>query len=89
MRRHDIGCVVADTAGRFPKAEVVTSDVVYVRLHGDTELYTSGYSPEALEAWAERCREWAREQDVYVYFDNDAKGFAPHDAVALSALLGL
>ncbi|NPC98301.1 DUF72 domain-containing protein [Nocardioides sp. zg-DK7169] len=89
MRRHGIGCVVADTAGRFPRAEVVTSDVVYVRLHGDTELYTSGYSPEALERWATRCREWAQEQDVYVYFDNDAKGFAPHDAMALSALLGL
>ncbi|MQW75374.1 DUF72 domain-containing protein [Nocardioides sp. dk4132] len=89
MRRHGIGCVVADTAGRFPQAEAVTSDVVYVRLHGDTELYTSGYSPEALQSWAARCREWAREQDVYVYFDNDAKGFAPHDAVALSALLEL
>jgi uncharacterized protein YecE (DUF72 family) len=22
-------------------------------------------------------------QDVFVYFDNDAKGYAPHDAMAL------
>ena len=41
MRRHDIGCVIADTAGRWPEADAVTSRDVYVRLHGDTELYAS------------------------------------------------
>lgn len=87
LRAHDVGCVVADTAGRWPQAEAVTSDVVYVRLHGDTELYTSGYSPAALDRWAERCRGWAEQADVYVYFDNDARGHAPHDAVALQERL--
>jgi uncharacterized protein YecE (DUF72 family) len=83
MRRHDIGCVIADTAGRWPEAEAVTNDVVYVRLHGDKELYTSGYTPAALDRWAAKCRAWAEEGDVYVYFDNDAKGYAPHDALGL------
>jgi uncharacterized protein YecE (DUF72 family) len=83
MRRHDISVVVADTAGRWPRPEVSTSDFMYVRLHGDVELYTSGYSAEALDRWAAKCLEWARDQDVYVYFDNDVKGYAPHDAVAL------
>lgn len=83
LRRHDIGCVIADTAGRWPEADVVTTDVVYVRLHGDRELYVSGYTPEALDRWAARCREWAQDADVYVYFDNDAKGHAPWDALAL------
>jgi uncharacterized protein YecE (DUF72 family) len=86
MRGHDIGCVVADSAGRWPMApldKAVTSDFVYVRLHGDTELYASGYGPDALDRWAERCLAWAEHRDVHVYFDNDAKGFAPHDALAL------
>jgi uncharacterized protein YecE (DUF72 family) len=84
MREHSVGCVVADTAGRWPKVLEVTSDFVYVRLHGDRELYASGYSPAALDEWADRCRAWAADGlDVYVYFDNDAKGHAPHDAVAL------
>jgi uncharacterized protein YecE (DUF72 family) len=83
LREHDIGCVVADTAGRWPMADAVTSDFVYVRLHGDTELYASGYGDKALEHWADRCRHWAGSGDVYVYFDNDAKGFAPYDAVSL------
>ncbi|MBI2243018.1 MAG: DUF72 domain-containing protein [Nocardioides sp.] len=86
LREHDVACVVADTAGRWPLAEAVTSDLVYVRLHGDQELYTSGYGDAALDTWAEKCRGWAARPDVtqvVVYFDNDAKGFAPHDALRL------
>ncbi len=84
LRAHDIAFVVADTAGRWPLVEEVTSDHVYVRLHGDKELYTSGYTPEALDRWAGKVKGWAEAgQDVYVYFDNDAKGYAPHDAMAL------
>ena len=88
LREHDVACVVADTAGRWPMAEAVTSDLVYVRLHGDTELYASGYSDEALDRWADKCRAWSERADVVVYFDNDAKGFAPHDAVRLRERLG-
>jgi uncharacterized protein YecE (DUF72 family) len=84
LRAHDIAYVVADTAGKFPLVEEVTSDHMYVRLHGDTELYVSGYSAAALDAWASKVRRWAEMgQDVYVYFDNDAKGYAPHDALGL------
>ena len=83
LREHDIACVVADTARRFPRTEQDTSDFRYVRLHGDEELYASGYSAEALARWAEKCRAWAAEGDVFVYFDNDAKGYAPYDAMAL------
>jgi uncharacterized protein YecE (DUF72 family) len=86
LRRHEVGCVVADTAGRWPKVEQVTSDVMYVRLHGDQELYASGYSDESLDAWAAKCLAWdAQGLDVYVYFDNDIKGYAPHDAMRLIA----
>lgn len=88
LREHDIACVVADSAGRWPRAEVVTSDLAYVRLHGDQELYTSGYSDDALDRWAERIQDWSRTADVVAYFDNDAKGFAPYDAMRLIERLG-
>jgi uncharacterized protein YecE (DUF72 family) len=58
LRAQDVGLVVADTAGRWPLLEDVTSDFVYVRLHGDVELYASGYSAAALERWAGRVRAW-------------------------------
>ncbi|QDO88106.1 DUF72 domain-containing protein [Ornithinimicrobium ciconiae] len=87
LREHAIGLVVADTAHRWPELDAVTSPVVYVRLHGDTELYVSGYSPAALQRWAERIRSWRRTHDVYVYFDNDAKVHAPFNAQELVGLL--
>lgn len=88
MRAYDVGMVLADSAGRWPVIDRDTAGFRYVRLHGDTELYASGYGPESLDRWAARCRIWAAMgQDVYVYFDNDAKGRAPHDAHALLARL--
>ncbi len=89
LREHDVALVVADTAGRWPLIEEPTSDHVYVRLHGDRELYASGYSAAALDRWAAKCLAWAEAGlDVFVYFDNDAKGYAPHDAMALIDRVG-
>jgi len=90
LREHDIGLVVADTAGRFPRIFEVTSSFVYVRLHGDLEIYRSGYTPRALGEWAKRIGAWDRAgKDVYVYFDNDMKVRAPFDALNLMRRLGL
>jgi uncharacterized protein YecE (DUF72 family) len=86
LRAHHVGLVVADTAGKWPLLTDVTADFVYVRLHGDVELYTSGYSDEALDRWAGMIRGWdASGLDVYVYFDNDVKVRAPFDALSLAA----
>jgi uncharacterized protein YecE (DUF72 family) len=66
----------------------VTSDFVYVRLHGDKELYASGYTDASLADWAAKCHAWGQQGlDVFVYFDNDIKGYAPHDATRLISLL--
>lgn len=58
LREHDIALCVADSAGEWPQLEDVTSDFVYVRLHGDVELYTSGYSDATLREWADKIRQW-------------------------------
>jgi uncharacterized protein YecE (DUF72 family) len=90
LRKHGIGLVVADTAGKWPKMFHVTADFVYVRLHGDVKIYTSGYSDRALASWARRIRNWDKGgRDVYVYFDNDVKVKAPFDALNLMRKLGL
>jgi len=97
LRQHDIALVVADTAGKWPLMEEVTSDFVYVRLHGDKELYVSGYSEEALGVWAAKVRGWLSGgacpdgvgRDVHVYFDNDVKVRAPYDAMRLAELLDI
>jgi uncharacterized protein YecE (DUF72 family) len=58
LREHEVALVVADTAGKWPFMEDVTSDFIYVRLHGDKELYVSGYTKAALEKWARKIRAW-------------------------------
>lgn len=60
LRRHRVALVVADTAGKWPYLEDVTADFMYLRLHGDVELYASGYTDEALERWAERIKAWSQ-----------------------------
>jgi uncharacterized protein YecE (DUF72 family) len=88
LRQHRVAMVLADSPGTWPVFDERTTDVVYVRLHGADVLYTSGYTPQALAAWAQRVHRWRAEgADVHVYFDNDAKVHAPRDAVALLALL--
>jgi uncharacterized protein YecE (DUF72 family) len=90
LREQEVALVVADTAGRWPALDDVTADFMYVRLHGDTELYVSGYSDTALDAWAERARGWMDTGlDVWIYFDNDVKVRAPFDAMSLSRRLGV
>jgi uncharacterized protein YecE (DUF72 family) len=91
LRAHRCALVFADTAGKFDYAEVLTTDFVYIRLHGSTELYVSGYSDDELDDWARRIRRWqgGKRRDAYVYFDNDAKVHAPHDALRLAERLGL
>jgi uncharacterized protein YecE (DUF72 family) len=90
LREHNIALVVAETAKRWPMTLDITADFVYMRLHGDKELYKSGYGNKALERWAERIRTWSRQRDVYCYFDNtDVKLRAPVDAKTLMRKLGL
>jgi uncharacterized protein YecE (DUF72 family) len=90
LKKHGVGLVVADTASKWPLLFDVTADFVYLRLHGDVKIYTSGYTPRALDAWARRIRAWQRTgRDTYVYFDNDVKVRAPYDALNLMQKLGL
>ena len=59
LRKYDVAFVFADTAEKWPYREDVTSDFIYIRLHGDSELYVSGYTEEAIDRWAKRVCRWA------------------------------
>jgi uncharacterized protein YecE (DUF72 family) len=90
LRANDIAFVIADTAGTWPQNREVTSNFVYVRLHGAEELYASGYTGASLDEWAADVLGWiSADRDVYVYFDNDTKVRAPFDALELAGRLGI
>lgn len=58
LRQYNVALVIADAPKKWPYAEDLTSDFVYMRLHGDKKLYSSGYSDEALARWHDRIDAW-------------------------------
>jgi uncharacterized protein YecE (DUF72 family) len=60
LREYNIAFVFADTANKWPYAEDLTADLVYIRLHGSEQLYVSGYSDQEIDWWAKRIELWQR-----------------------------
>lgn len=86
LAAHRAGYCIFDLAG-FQSPLEVTTDLVYVRLHGPGGKYQGSYSDQALREWARRSRIWRREnRAVYIYFDNDQAGYAAHNALRLKEL---
>jgi uncharacterized protein YecE (DUF72 family) len=87
LKQHAVAVCMSD-APDWPMWEEVTTDLVYIRLHGHTRKYASSYSKPALKKWTARIRGWLNEdRAVHVYFDNDAEGAAPQNALALLEML--
>lgn len=60
LREHNAALAFADTAAKFGYAEDVTADFIYIRLHGDEELYLSDYRDAELDRWEKKIRTWQR-----------------------------
>jgi len=84
LAAHDAAFCIYDF-GDQATHRTVTTDWVYVRLHGAGEKYRGRYADAALDDWADAIVDWRAEGlDVYVYFNNTAgTGHAPHDAQRL------
>ncbi|MEW6214228.1 MAG: DUF72 domain-containing protein [Nitrospirota bacterium] len=67
----------------------LTADFVYIRRHGEEGSYATSYSTDSLKEDAKRIKAYLRQKkDVFIYFNNDAFGYAPTNAVELTTLLG-
>jgi len=87
LRKHNVGVCVFDMPD-LSCPLLATADFAYVRFHGATGLYCSRYSDDELEDWARRISELAGGLDaVYVYFNNDAEGYAVENARTLAQKL--
>ena len=57
-------------------------------MHGPKELFSSSYTKKELESLAEKIRKWSSlQKDIFVYFNNDAYGYAVKNARTLSKIL--
>jgi len=83
LRRYKVAMCIHDMDGSASK-RILVGPFVYVRLHHGTKKYGGRYSDARLDDWAGWLSEHAAEGlDVFVYFNNDADGHAPRDAVRL------
>ena len=74
--------------GGFTAPLVDEGDLVYVRLHGPGSAYTGNYRAPRLRVWADRARAWNRRgKDVFMFFDNDERGYAVKNGTRAMGLL--
>ena len=87
LQKHRIAACQSDAAD-WKLWDVITTDLVYVRLHGHTCTYSSSYNHASLKKWADKLNHWINAGcDVHVYFDNDARGAAPKNAIQLLGMM--
>ena len=79
-------CIMA--APDLPKVMRVTAPFSYIRMHSGGAETEGKFIEEQLEWWAEQVRDMLKTVDVYVYFNNDYKGFALENAKRLIELVG-
>lgn len=87
LHRHGIALCISDHHDA-PAPWEVTARHVYLRGHGPTGEYRDNYPDKTLRRWARAIAGWQRERRaVYVYFDNDWKSAAAHDARRLKEMV--
>ena len=87
LRKYNVAWVIADSP-RYPKAKVVTADLIYIRMHGSEKLFSSKYNSEELGDLADKIKIWnSKGFDIYTYFNNDFHGYAIENARELIGLI--
>jgi len=84
----DRGAALALTDRRGPRTPIWrTADWTFVRFHEGRARPRPAYGRAALATWARRlASEWAPDEDIYAYFNNDHLACAPRDAARFARL---
>lgn len=86
-REHNACLCMADSPEYIDDLPV-TADFVYIRRHGHAAKHDGSYSKDQLAHDASRIKTYRRQgNDVFIYFNNDAYGYAPANARDLKAML--
>lgn len=85
LKKYNI-CLCIAHSGRYPCVKEITSDFTYLRFHGGKTLYGGNYSDKELKRWAKFIKD-LKVKDVFVFFNNDAHGFAVKNALRFKELL--
>ena len=87
LNKFNIALALTDWPGCSVRGPINT-DHIFIRRHGPSSLYSSKYSLRDLEKDAYQIHSWRSKcKSVHFYFNNDANGFAPANAITLKRLL--
>jgi uncharacterized protein YecE (DUF72 family) len=87
LEEHGAAFCIYELEGRISPKEV-TSDFVYVRLHGPGRAYQGQYDAKTLSSWAGEFFTWAGQgREIFCYFDNDQAGYAAQDALRIQTMV--
>jgi uncharacterized protein YecE (DUF72 family) len=87
LRDHDVALVIGDDPERPFQTYEFTTDFTFIRMHGGKAGRFGNYSDREVGVWAERVREWRRDREVFVYYNNDWNAYAINNARLLTKLV--
>jgi len=87
LKKYNTALVISDSPSWIKIEKPELADFVYIRMHGSKKLFSSSYTKKELEALAKKIKKWQKERQVFVYFNNDAYGFAVKNALTLKSLI--
>lgn len=85
---HGAALVIAHRKGLDFQTRAMTAPFAFVRFHYGDRGRDGNYSRSELQEWAKTLAGWSTEREVYAFFNNDWKAFAPANALELRRLLG-
>jgi uncharacterized protein YecE (DUF72 family) len=87
LRKHNAGFCIFDMPG-FTSPVLATTDFAYFRFHGKGDLYSGKYPDSDLTEWAKKIQQISGGlKTVYIYFNNDAGGYAIQNARTIRGYL--
>jgi uncharacterized protein YecE (DUF72 family) len=88
LRSHAVALTIGDHPKRPFQSHEATAPWRFVRFHYGSRGRDGNYSNAEIEQWAGRIAVWRNREEVYAYFNNDWRGFAPANARSLLRALG-
>ncbi len=84
LRAHEVALVIGDHPERAFQPLEMTAGWTFIRFHYGRRGRGGNYSEAELETWKRRIASWRSRVEVFAYFNNDWKAYAPRDARWLS-----
>jgi len=80
LRERQVALVIGDHPERPFQSYEITAGWTLIRFHYGRRGRNGNYSASELETWKRRIASWRSRTEVFAYFNNDWRGFAPRNA---------